>query len=172
MPRHPDPAGDRGAGPPGGPASTFFKAVLLVNLVARPFERVHERAHDLRLAEWRVLRALSLAPGPLTAGVLGDALGMDKMAVSRAVRALEAKGRLHRRPDPVDGRRIALGITAGGRALIDRIEPSGREREAALLEALTPAERATLDALLDRLVARARTLPEPDAPEPDAAQNP
>ncbi|WP_376099377.1 MarR family winged helix-turn-helix transcriptional regulator [Roseomonas sp. CCTCC AB2023176] len=142
--------------------STFFQFVLLVNLVARPFARVHERVHGLRLAEWRVLRALSLASGPITAGVLGEALGMDKMAVSRAVRALEARARLHRRPDPEDGRRIALEITPEGRTLVARIEPSGREREAALLAALTEEERATLDALLDRLVARARALPDPD----------
>lgn len=163
--------GDDAAVPPDPAASTFFKAVLLVNLVARPFGRVHERAHGLRLAEWRVLRTLSLAPGPVVAGVVGEVLGMDKMTVSRAVRALEARGRIHRRPDPADGRRIVLGITAEGRALVARIEPSGREREAALLDALTPAERATFDALLDRLVARARTLPDPPV-IPPPAQNP
>lgn len=141
--------------------ATFFKFVLLVNLVARPFARVHERAHGLRLTEWRVLRALALAPGPVTAGVLGDALGLDKMAASRAVRALETRGRLQRRPDPEDGRRIALAITDDGRALVARIEPSGREREAALLAALTDDERTALDALMDRLVARARELPDP-----------
>ncbi len=150
--------------PPGEPGSTFFKLVLLVNLVARPFARVHERAHGLRLAEWRVLRALAARPAGATAGELGEALGMDKMAVSRAVRALEAAGRLARRPDPRDRRCIALSATGAGRALVGTIEPQGRAREAALLAELTDAERAALDALLDRLVRRARALPEdPDA---------
>jgi DNA-binding MarR family transcriptional regulator len=141
--------------------TTFFKFVLLVNLVARPFGRLHERTNDLKLPEWRVLRALYFAPGPITAGVLGEVLGMDKMAVSRAVRALELRGRLHRGPDPADGRRIALTITAEGRDLVARIEPSGRAREAALLATLSEAERALLDGLLDRLVAQARSLPDP-----------
>ncbi len=149
------------AAPAGAGETTFFKFVLLVNLVARPFARLHERADALPLAEWRVLRTLAFAPGPITASMLGDRLGMDKMAVSRAVRGLEARGRLHRGPDPADGRRIALSITPAGRALVARIEPSGQAREAALLAALSEAERATLDGLLDRLVAQARGLPDP-----------
>jgi DNA-binding MarR family transcriptional regulator len=86
------------------------------------------------------------------------------MAVSRAVRALEAAGRLLRRPVPGDGRRMALVASDAGRALVDAIEPHGRAREAALLAGLTEAERAALDALLDRLVRRARALPDSDAP--------
>ncbi|HZF74702.1 MAG TPA: MarR family winged helix-turn-helix transcriptional regulator [Acetobacteraceae bacterium] len=139
---------------------TFFKFVLLVNLVARPFAREHEREHGIRLTEWRVLRVLSAAPRSATAGEIGDALGMDKMAVSRAVRALEARGRLRRQPSPEDRRRIALEITRAGRDLVAAIEPSGRAREAALVSVLDEEERATLDALLDRLLAQARALPE------------
>lgn len=142
----------------------FFKFVLLVNLVARPFAGLHERTHGIRLTEWRVLRALAFAPGPTSAGLVGEALGLDKMAASRAVRALQAQGRLRRRPDPTDGRRIAVEITRKGRDLVAQIEPSGRAREAALLEVLTETERATLDALMDRLIARARVLP--DSPIP------
>lgn len=154
------------AATPSGPGdSTFFKFVLLVNLVARPFARLHERLHELPLAEWRVLRTLATAHGPITAGALGELLGMDKMAISRAIRGLEARGRLHRHPDPEDGRRMALGITEAGRALVARIEPSGREREAALLGVLDEVERVALDGLLDRLVMRARSLPDqPVAP--------
>lgn len=168
VPRH-GPALARRVSPPQNaavtpePGSTFFKFVLLVNLVARPFARVHERAHGLRLAEWRVLRALAARPRGATAGELGEELGMDKMAVSRAVRALEAAGRLVRRPDPRDARRMTLVASDAGRALVDAIEPQGRAREAALLAELADAERTALDALLDRLVRRARALPDPDA---------
>lgn len=152
---------------PAAPASTFLKLVLLANLVARPFARLHERAHGLRLSEWRILRSLCLRPGLATAGVVGDELGMDKMAASRAVRALEARGRLTRSPDPRDGRRIVLEPTEAGRALFALIEPTSQEREAALLESLSPEERAVLDDLLDRLVNRARALPEPQGAEAD-----
>lgn len=149
--------------PPGRPKAraaraggeTFFKFVLLVNLVARPFAREHQREHGIRLADWRVLRVLAATHGPATAGKIGDALGMDKMAVSRAVRSLEARGRLCRMPSPEDGRQITLEITQTGRDLVAAIEPAGRAREAALLSVLGEEERATLDALLDRLLARA-----------------
>jgi DNA-binding MarR family transcriptional regulator len=149
------------AGAAGGDGRPFFKLVLLVNLIARPFARLHEREHGIGLAEWRVLRAVAAgAPALSTAGQVGEALGMDKMAVSRAVRALEAKGRLSRAPDPADRRRHALRVTAAGRALVAAIEPSGRAREAALLAALSPAEQAAFAQVLDRLLARARSLPD------------
>jgi len=154
--------------PPGRPKAhavraggTFHSFVLLVNLVARPFARQHEREHGIRLAEWRVLRVLAAVTTRATAGEIGEALGMDKMAVSRALRSLEARGRLRRMPSAEDGRQIALEITQAGRALVAAIEPSGRLREAALLSVLDEAERATLDALLDRLLAQARALPGP-----------
>lgn len=141
---------------PGEPIdqSTFFKLVLIVNLTARPFGRVHQGAHGLSLTEWRALHAVAVEPG-ITAATLARRLGLDKMAVSRAVRALEAQDRLRR---DTGTRRGALCLTRTGEALHAAIVPGGRAREAELLRDLNPAERAELNRLLDLLVGRARTL--------------
>lgn len=138
-------------------ASTFFKLLQLVNLTAKPFGRLYERRHHLPLTEWRVMLTLATKP-EISAVEVADALGLDKMAVSRAVRGLEARGRVARSPDPEDGRRARLALTEEGWALYRTIAPSGREREEALLSGLGPAEREVFDRLLDRLLVQARAI--------------
>lgn len=140
--------------------SPFFRLLLLVNLTARPFSRLYERRFRITLAEWRVMLTLANRPG-ISASELGELLGLEKMAVSRAVRSLEAHGRLARVPDAQDMRRSTLNLTGAGLELHGLISPSGRAREEQLLSALTNRERAALDAILDKLVARARAMPEP-----------
>ena len=141
--------------------SPFFRLLLLVNLTSRPFSRLYGRRFHIDLAEWRIVLTLADRPG-LSATELGEALGLDKMAVSRAVRSLEAHARLARTPDANDMRRATLALTDAGMALHALIGPSGRAREEFLLSALDGRERAALDAMLDKLVARARSMPEPD----------
>lgn len=139
--------------------STFFKLVLIVNLVARPFSRLLQPAHGLSLTEWRTLHAVAVKPGVAAAELTGR-LGLEKMAISRAVRALEAAGRLRREVSGDDARRSALRLTPAGETLHAALAPGGMAREAELLAGLSLAERAELDRLLDLLVRRARTLPE------------
>ena len=140
-------------------SSTFFKLLRLVNMTAKPFGRLYERRHHLSLTEWRVMLTLASTPG-LSAVDVSDLLGLDKMAVSRAVRGLEGRGRIERRPDPEDGRRARLTLTAEGWELYRAIAPSGRGREEALLSGLSSAERATLDRLLEKLLGQARAISE------------
>ncbi len=140
--------------------STFFRLLQLVNLTAKPFARLHERRHRISLTEWRVLLGLADQPG-ISAAEIGELLGLDKMAISRAVRALETQGRLERTPDPNDARRASLRLTEAGSALHREIMPSAVAREAEMFSVLCPAERAQLDALLDRLLTQARALTPP-----------
>ncbi len=149
--------------------STFFKLLLLVNLTARPFARQYERRYQISLPEWRVMFALAARPG-VSAARIGEQLGLDKMAVSRAVRALERRGRLQRRPDATDQRRAELRLSDEGLALFNHMAPAGEAREDALLEALSQQERATLGQLLDKLIARARLLQE-DVEDDEAAND-
>lgn len=139
--------------------SIFFKLLLLVNLTAKPFARRYEKRHRLALSEWRVMLVVAESPG-LSAAEIAELLGLDKMAVSRAVRGLERHGRLERRVDPQDGRRSALHLSHAGRTLFGKIVPSAKAREARLFGVLDNADRARLNAILDKLVARARNLPE------------
>lgn len=139
--------------------SLFFKILSLVNFTARPFAARYEKKYRIKLTEWRVLFVLAQRE-TLSASDLGDLLGLDKMAISRAVRALEKTGRLRRDADANDARRRILRLTNAGRALYAIIAPSGREREDMLLSCLDDRQRNALDALLDRLLTAARALPD------------
>jgi DNA-binding MarR family transcriptional regulator len=139
--------------------SLFFKILSLVNFTARPFAARYEKKYRIRLTEWRVLFVLAQREA-LSASDLGDLLGLDKMAISRAVRALEKTRRLRRDPDKDDARRRILRLTNAGRALYDIIAPSGREREDMLLASLDEGQKNSLDALLNTLLKAARALPD------------
>jgi DNA-binding MarR family transcriptional regulator len=145
--------------------SPFFKLLLLVNLTSRPFARLFERRYRIKLSEWRVLLSLAERPG-ITATELGDLLGLDKMAISRAVRGLEQHDRLARVLDETDLRRAKLSLTEAGMSLYCVIAPSAKAREAQLMSALDPQEMAALQAILAKLVARARVMSDAPADMP------
>jgi MarR family transcriptional regulator, negative regulator of the multidrug operon emrRAB len=92
-----------------------------------------------------------LAGEPIDA--LRHVLGLTHSGAVRLVDRLEAAGLAERRPGP-DGRSVAVALTRRGTAAARAVRA---EREAALehaLSALAPAERATLTALHEKLLAR------------------
>jgi DNA-binding MarR family transcriptional regulator len=143
--------------------SPFFRILLLVDLIARPFARVYERSHNIKLIEWRVMRALRSTPG-LSGTELGERLGLDKMAISRAVRGLETNEWLIRAVDPQDHRRALLTLTETGVAMCDKIRPSSQAGERHLLSALNAQEQRQLDVILEKLIVRARDMADPHTP--------
>ncbi|WP_431283205.1 MarR family winged helix-turn-helix transcriptional regulator [Humitalea sp. 24SJ18S-53] len=126
-----------------------------MSLAARPFGRVHEARWSISLPEWRVLIGIHKRPG-VSGSELSAALGLDKMAISRAVRVLERAGHVTRSAAPGDVRRQALRCTPQGEELCQSMAPHDRQLEHELLGALSPEETAQLVAMLDRLVDRAR----------------
>ncbi len=60
---------------------------------------------------------------------------------------------MRRKPDPQDGRRLVIHITAAGRRLHDRFMPALEKREQDMMSCLSAAERATFEGLLRKLCA-------------------
>jgi DNA-binding MarR family transcriptional regulator len=137
-------------------ASVFFKLVRVVNLTARPFQESVGRKYQLTLNEWRVLAVLA-QHADVTAMVVADLTGLDKMSVSRALRGLQQRGRVSTQTLEADLRKRQLHLTAEGRALFMEVWPLAQQREAALFAALPAAELAQLGAVLDKLVASVRS---------------
>ncbi len=171
-----DRAGGGGAGNDGGEGDGQalvlerflpYRLSLLANTVSRSLAGIYAHRHRLSIAEWRVMAVLgdepesapattpATTPAPITAAAICVRTAMDKVRVSRAVRGLTAKGHLVRRTDPDDRRRILLHLSAGGLAVYREIVPRARAAEAELLNALSPAEAAQLDALLTKRQAEA-----------------
>jgi DNA-binding MarR family transcriptional regulator len=119
--------------------------------------QVYDQRFELTRDEWRVLAALAEVRSMKTGAVIVYTT-LDKMAVSRAVKRLERDGLIARDADPDDGRGHVLRLLPAGRALYRRIVPVVLERERFLFEGLSEAERAALDAALDKLLRRARRL--------------
>ncbi|MGD9883855.1 MAG: MarR family winged helix-turn-helix transcriptional regulator [Reyranella sp.] len=139
--------------------SLFFRMVLAVNLTARPFARLYSRKYQLNLTEWRVMVALANVPG-VSANEVARLCGLDKMTVSRSLASMMRHGYVARRPARDDRRRLILALTSSGRRVFAAIAPSGAARERSLFGDFSAAERAQFGHLLDRLVERARQLPD------------
>jgi DNA-binding MarR family transcriptional regulator len=131
--------------------SVFFKLVRVVNLTARPFNEGIGRQHGLSLSDWRVMTVVGSHPGTTASDVCART-GMDKMSVSRAIAALARKRRVSRKPDPHDGRRTLLELSAGGQRLFDQLSAGARAREQQLFGRISLQDQARLGALLDRLI--------------------
>jgi DNA-binding MarR family transcriptional regulator len=98
---------------------------------------------------------LLVREGPMRAGDLAAAEGINPTLLSRVLGLLEERGLVARRPDPEDGRSTQVRATAAGRRFVTRL----RARRAALLgerlARLSPEELGALGAALPALEAMA-----------------
>jgi len=126
---------------PLGDALEFLERVWRVN---HALQRVSNRmSRDLGLTgpQRLVVRCVGRYPG-LTASQLAAILHLDRGSVSAALSRLEERGLLDRRTDPLDRRRVTLGLTAKGRDL-DR--PTEHTIEAAVEHLLQITAEADLE---------------------------
>lgn len=61
--------------------------------------------------------------GEMSVGELAEALGITHVSVSQARKSLEAEALIASSPDPQDGRRSVLSLTAKGEKLIATLKP-------------------------------------------------
>jgi DNA-binding MarR family transcriptional regulator len=103
---------------------------------------------DLSITQMKTLHALSDCGCEVSVKELADRLGMSLPGASRTVDALLRRGWLERREDERDRRMKRVGITAAGRAVVQRIDNArllGIEQYTA---SLTPEQRARLASAL------------------------
>ncbi len=129
-----------------------YRLATLSNRVSRAIAALYSERFGISIPEWRVMAVLGERP-EISANAVAERTAMDKVAVSRAVRRLLAKGLIERHFAPDDRRRSVLALSAAGRRVYDEIVPLARAFEARLLAALTHEERAILSLLLAKLEA-------------------
>lgn|SRR5512146_226913 len=134
-----------------------YRLAVAADAVSRSIAQVYGERFDLGRDEWRVLAALADAAMLRTSAVI-ERTTLDKVAVSRALARLEGRGLVERRTDPEDGRGYLIRLRTAGRALLGKLTPMVREREAFLLAGLDEAERRALDAALGKVLERANQL--------------
>jgi DNA-binding MarR family transcriptional regulator len=109
---------------------------------------------ELTLPESAALARLNRG-GPTTAGALARLEQISPQSMGATLAGLEARGLVERQPDPADGRRIVLSLSAAGqRMLSDRRSARTRQLAAALAAGFTATELdqlMTASPLLERL---------------------
>jgi len=103
----------------------------------------HCAPFDLTPMQYAVLRAAEARPGIDQIGMAG-LIGLDRSNAARLGAALEARGLLHRSPDPADRRVRLLRVTPQGAALLRAVEPAVERVQAELLAPVAPALRRML----------------------------
>jgi len=137
-----------------------YKLAILSHTVSSLVARVYDKSFGLTIPEWRVIAIVGRFPG-LSAVEVAERTMMDKVAVSRAVTKLIKRGRIEREFADADRRRSILNLSAEGRQVHDEIAPLALQMEDDLLHGLTADEVATLNTVIERLLARARFISSP-----------
>lgn len=128
-----------------------------VTRLARHLDLARRQAfadHELEAGEFDVLATLRregppyiLSPGRLVASTL-----VSSGTMTNRIDRLAARGLVQRLPDPTDRRGVQVSLTPEGRDRVDAALADLLDREADLLDALSPADRTRLADLLRVLV--------------------
>jgi DNA-binding MarR family transcriptional regulator len=130
-----------------------YQLSIVSNTVSEEIAREYRERFDLGTTEWRVMAVLARYDGEgLSARAVARLTAMDKVAISRALARLVAKGRVLRRTHRGDKRRSVLRLSAAGWRIHDAVAPLARRHEREFLERLDDGERRSLAQILDKLI--------------------
>ncbi|MGE0803126.1 MAG: MarR family winged helix-turn-helix transcriptional regulator [Lautropia sp.] len=127
-----------------------YKMGYLTNNYREPSFRAIEAQHGITRPEILVLIFLAACDGS-SASEICEFSGHLKTNISRAVIALHRKRLIRRMPAKEDQRRQLLYMTAQGRELHRQFMPLLDQRERAMMQPLSPAERTRFEELLGKL---------------------
>jgi len=128
-----------------------------IGLLLRRLRQVRVEG-ELTLPESSALVRLDRG-GPATPSELAKREQISPQSMGATLAALEARGLVERRPDPRDGRRAVLSVTAAGRdVLLDKRNARAEQLARALAAGFTPAELRQLMAAVPLLERLAQTI--------------
>ena len=134
-----------------------YRLARLSSTVSTTIARAYDKEFGLSIPEWRVIAVLGRFPG-LSAVEVAEQTFLDKVAVSRAVTKLIKSGRIDRQFADADRRRSILNLSEKGREVHDRVAKLALKFEDDLLAGLDEADIHRFNAVMDRLLGKAREL--------------
>ena len=126
----------------------------LINQLAIAANRLTDRAlagTGARRHHFAMLAALDEF-GPLSQADLGRCINLDRKDVAEAINTLADLGYADRSPDPADGRRNIITLTAAGSAHLEHLGARVSEAQDELLRSCSPREREALVAQLAQIL--------------------
>lgn len=140
------------------------KASYLTTQLTRHVQRIVGEAFadaGARGYHYRLLAALAEF-GPMSQAELGRRVDVDRSDVVAAVNELAAAGQVERSPDPADGRRNVISLTAPGRRQLRRLDSALDRAQERFLAPLPAADRQRYMDLLTTLLAHHEEAAAPD----------
>jgi DNA-binding MarR family transcriptional regulator len=125
-----------------------------INQVATAANRLTDRAlagTGSRRYHFAMLAALDEF-GPSSQADLGRCTGIDRSDVVAAINAMVERGFVQRSPDPSNGRRNIVTITAAGKDHLENLSALLGDAQAELLRTLSAKESKTMAELLSRIL--------------------
>lgn len=107
-------------------------------------------SHDLSIAMWRVLAALS-ASGEQRQIDIAAMTSIEVSTLSRLITRLMRRGLVTRRRSPHSSREVMVELSARGRSLVERLIPIARQLEDKAIAGVSPTEIAALKRALRQL---------------------
>ncbi len=106
--------------------------------------------YGLKPVDFSVMSTIGHNPG-VTSRQLCATLNLLPPNLVGLIQSLESRGLIERKPHPHDGRAVGLHATPKGQALMAQAERTATELEIEKTAKLTPAQRKTLLALLQKI---------------------
>jgi DNA-binding MarR family transcriptional regulator len=131
-------------------AMTSSRLMVLANLLKRGAILRYKRLAGLSSVEFGLVASMGRRP-PMSVISLGEAVGMDKGQISRALAELVSRKLVAKAVNPRDNREVLVCLTRTGLAAHDAIVAGAQERNRRLLEQLGTGELEALLAQIDRL---------------------
>ncbi|MFI0787728.1 MarR family winged helix-turn-helix transcriptional regulator [Streptomyces lydicus] len=152
-------AANTGATPEGRPARPDLAAMIVpLGRALTAAEQPVLDAHGLTMWAYTVLLHLEETPIRTQAALAGT-IRADKTRIIAVLDGLEARGLIHRQPDPEDRRARLLSLTTEGRRLRDAVQSAIQQGEERLLARLPAADRAAFLRSLQELSALPEVAP-------------
>jgi DNA-binding MarR family transcriptional regulator len=130
-----------------------FLIGAIANKLVNSGSALYRRRFGIGFTEWRIMVMLALEPG-ITAKRIGEVVGLDKAAISRGLKALQARRLIEPTPETAARRSRVFRLSLAGWELHGRIGKVAREHERLLLADISEEERSLLQDMLRRLLAR------------------
>lgn len=127
-----------------------YRLSFTSNLVSDHVADIYRDLFDLRIPEWRLIAVIAEHDG-ISQQAIGARTRMDKVTVSRAALALDARGLLDRAANPDDRRSHLLTLSPAGRDLYAAVAPKALELERRIFADFDPAELAAFTATLRKI---------------------
>ena len=127
-----------------------YRLAVLSERVSRRLSVEYERTHGLSVAEWRVLAHLSRC-GAVSIRDIHNCVNLEKPRVSRAVSRLEETGLVQKLPAALDGRLVAISLTAAGQSVLADLVPMAQSIEQRLRDAVGPEDLKTFFKVMEQM---------------------